>query len=126
MSKVGRNDPCPCGSGKKYKKCCEKKANVPFFQKKEIKHIQAKGVSSVFQNALSSQKAEEPKSVKETEQVKEAAEKDQAEDKKETEEIKKPKKIKAENKAVKKEKVKKTETIVKKVKPEEKETDKKD
>jgi len=32
--KVGRNDPCPCGSGKKYKKCCinkehEKKVN-PF------------------------------------------------------------------------------------------------
>lgn len=22
MSKPGRNDPCPCGSGKKYKKCC--------------------------------------------------------------------------------------------------------
>lgn len=21
-SKVGRNDPCPCGSGRKYKKCC--------------------------------------------------------------------------------------------------------
>lgn len=21
-AKVGRNDPCPCGSGKKYKKCC--------------------------------------------------------------------------------------------------------
>jgi len=21
--KVGRNDPCPCGSGKKYKKCCK-------------------------------------------------------------------------------------------------------
>jgi preprotein translocase subunit SecA len=20
--KVGRNDPCPCGSGKKYKNCC--------------------------------------------------------------------------------------------------------
>ncbi|MEC4051728.1 SEC-C metal-binding domain-containing protein [Myroides odoratimimus] len=20
--KVNRNDPCPCGSGKKYKKCC--------------------------------------------------------------------------------------------------------
>ncbi|HOG24499.1 MAG TPA: SEC-C metal-binding domain-containing protein [Candidatus Omnitrophota bacterium] len=19
---MGRNDPCPCGSGKKYKKCC--------------------------------------------------------------------------------------------------------
>ncbi len=24
--KVGRNDPCPCGSGKKYKKCCGKEA----------------------------------------------------------------------------------------------------
>jgi preprotein translocase subunit SecA len=22
IAKVGRNDPCPCGSGKKYKKCC--------------------------------------------------------------------------------------------------------
>ena len=21
--KTGRNDPCPCGSGKKFKKCCE-------------------------------------------------------------------------------------------------------
>lgn len=21
-SKIGRNDPCPCGSGKKYKNCC--------------------------------------------------------------------------------------------------------
>jgi len=25
--KIGRNDPCPCGSGKKYKKCCEGKAS---------------------------------------------------------------------------------------------------
>ena len=25
--KVGRNDPCPCGSGKKYKKCCVKADN---------------------------------------------------------------------------------------------------
>ena len=23
--KVGRNDPCPCGSGKKYKQCCGRK-----------------------------------------------------------------------------------------------------
>ena len=27
-SKVGRNDPCPCGSGKKYKKCCGAAANL--------------------------------------------------------------------------------------------------
>jgi tetratricopeptide (TPR) repeat protein len=25
MTKTGRNDPCPCGSGKKYKLCCLKK-----------------------------------------------------------------------------------------------------
>ena len=25
--KVGRNDPCPCGSGKKYKKCCGSSAS---------------------------------------------------------------------------------------------------
>jgi hypothetical protein len=23
MKKIGRNDPCHCGSGKKFKKCCE-------------------------------------------------------------------------------------------------------
>ncbi len=28
MSKIGRNDPCPCGSGKKYKKCCMEKVEV--------------------------------------------------------------------------------------------------
>lgn len=25
MAKIGRNTPCPCGSGKKYKHCCENK-----------------------------------------------------------------------------------------------------
>lgn len=25
VEKAGRNDPCPCGSGKKYKQCCLKK-----------------------------------------------------------------------------------------------------
>lgn len=33
--KVGRNDPCPCGSGKKYKQCCFKLAH----QKKKIKAV---------------------------------------------------------------------------------------
>jgi hypothetical protein len=28
MPDVGRNDPCPCGSGKKYKKCCEAKTQL--------------------------------------------------------------------------------------------------
>lgn len=30
MSKIGRNDPCTCGSGKKYKKCCyDKPESIP-------------------------------------------------------------------------------------------------
>ncbi len=32
MTKAGRNDPCPCGSGKKHKKCCLlKQQNLPNF-----------------------------------------------------------------------------------------------
>ena len=27
MAKPGRNDQCPCGSGRKYKKCCEAKTS---------------------------------------------------------------------------------------------------
>ena len=34
--KVGRNDPCPCGSGLKYKKCCLGKANTGHTNLKEI------------------------------------------------------------------------------------------
>ncbi|HIT54889.1 TPA: SEC-C domain-containing protein, partial [Candidatus Galligastranaerophilus intestinigallinarum] len=25
---IGRNDPCPCGSGKKFKKCCMLKEGI--------------------------------------------------------------------------------------------------
>ena len=28
VEKVGRNEPCPCGSGKKYKKCCDSKSHL--------------------------------------------------------------------------------------------------
>jgi preprotein translocase subunit SecA len=28
-TKIGRNDPCPCGSGKKYKYCCMRKGLSP-------------------------------------------------------------------------------------------------
>jgi SWIM/SEC-C metal-binding protein len=27
--KVGRNDACPCGSGQKFKRCCERRASPP-------------------------------------------------------------------------------------------------
>jgi hypothetical protein len=31
MNSIGRNDPCPCGSGKKYKKCCLRVSGKDFF-----------------------------------------------------------------------------------------------
>jgi methionyl aminopeptidase len=36
MVKIGRNDPCPCGSGKKYKKCCLGEQAAP------LKELQAR------------------------------------------------------------------------------------
>lgn len=44
--KVGRNDPCPCGSGEKYKNCCVKKGEA-FLRKMakkkgKLKHKEAK------------------------------------------------------------------------------------
>ncbi len=38
--KVGRNDPCPCGSGKKNKKCCLEKSKVSDLGYKRISKIQ--------------------------------------------------------------------------------------
>lgn len=40
--KVGRNDPCPCGSGKKYKKCCLKKDHLYRKKKQEPLAVQTK------------------------------------------------------------------------------------
>jgi hypothetical protein len=28
MAKVGRNAPCPCGSGRKFKKCCREEKHI--------------------------------------------------------------------------------------------------
>ena len=36
---VGRNDLCPCGSGKKYKKCCLQKENVTQIQEYKIERF---------------------------------------------------------------------------------------
>ncbi|WP_341356984.1 SEC-C metal-binding domain-containing protein [Rossellomorea sp. y25] len=43
MSTVGRNEPCPCGSGKKYKKCCEKEnvVNIDTLVSQELDVLQA-------------------------------------------------------------------------------------
>ena len=38
MEKIGRNDPCSCGSGKKFKKCCEAQRPLSRF------HLQNEGM----------------------------------------------------------------------------------
>ena len=35
FNKIGRNDPCPCGSGKKYKNCCLSKGEYEGLQNKQ-------------------------------------------------------------------------------------------
>ena len=52
MARIGRNDLCPCGSGKKYKKCCVDKqaAQTPIQTEppsvnREVKKIQASAVA---------------------------------------------------------------------------------
>jgi len=39
-TKLGRNDPCPCGSGLKYKRCClAKRAAAPFTQEERVSAV---------------------------------------------------------------------------------------
>lgn len=40
MSKPGRNDPCSCGSGKKYKKCCINKEAAAVAERRRLHHEQ--------------------------------------------------------------------------------------
>ena len=63
MQKIGRNDPCPCGSGKKFKACCWKK-NQPAGKKSfTAKNLTGKALSigKTFSSALSPKPKEEPK-----------------------------------------------------------------
>ena len=56
MKKIGRNDPCPCGSGKKFKKCCESKMIGKRFMASKIDTTglmqKSSGLSSLFQRAM--------------------------------------------------------------------------
>ena len=40
MNKIGRNDPCPCGSGKKYKHCCRIKSEHPSSNSRASKYVE--------------------------------------------------------------------------------------
>jgi tetratricopeptide (TPR) repeat protein/SAM-dependent methyltransferase len=53
MSKTGRNDPCPCGSGKKYKQCCMQLDRV---QTAEVRPEEV-SIPEAFQTALEHHRA---------------------------------------------------------------------
>jgi tetratricopeptide (TPR) repeat protein len=47
MSKPGRNDPCPCGSGKKYKKCCEAQEHAAALSRLETRRATEEAAMAV-------------------------------------------------------------------------------
>ncbi|HEV3270340.1 MAG TPA: SEC-C metal-binding domain-containing protein [Candidatus Rhabdochlamydia sp.] len=57
MNKTGRNDLCPCGSGKKFKKCCESKGKTKALNPERVSLQQppmsSGKVSSLFQRTKS-------------------------------------------------------------------------
>ncbi len=55
MHRVGRNDPCPCGSGKKYKKCCLTKTSIQptEFLYKKLRQLEDKLVEKLMHHAKS-------------------------------------------------------------------------
>jgi SEC-C motif len=48
MPDVGRNDPCPCGSGKKYKKCCLNKSFSQVGKEDSIRHALVQELLKLF------------------------------------------------------------------------------
>ncbi len=52
MKRVGRNDPCPCGSGKKYKTCCLASASASDFQYRRFRQTHAALIPKLTQFAF--------------------------------------------------------------------------
>lgn len=82
MSKIGRNDPCPCGSGKKYKKCClakDEEAQQAARQKEmaDAKVAQEQRISEQKEKLISSVAAPE-KELRKTQKLKLAEKKRKA------------------------------------------------
>jgi uncharacterized protein len=61
MQKVRRNDPCPCGSGQKYKKCCESKSPLKKINAQLLTPNQASTVNALFRGRLAIPKPPEEK-----------------------------------------------------------------
>ncbi|CAM3386443.1 SEC-C metal-binding domain-containing protein [Marinicrinis lubricantis] len=54
MKKIGRNQPCPCGSGKKYKKCCLEKDQAKLYNRPAaIAQAEEASVSAVTSKPVS-------------------------------------------------------------------------
>ena len=50
--KVGRNDPCPCGSGRTYKKCCQESLDEKDFHYRRWRRVEADLIPELFAYAL--------------------------------------------------------------------------
>ena len=53
MSKPNRNDPCPCGSGKKFKKCCESKGKLQNIEVQTSRNLLQEKTLSLFKKRTS-------------------------------------------------------------------------
>ncbi|MDB6059938.1 MAG: hypothetical protein JWM78_41 [Verrucomicrobiaceae bacterium] len=53
VTKIGRNDPCPCGSGKKYKQCCQRQNE----SQKEVKTVENLSTQNLIATAIEHQRA---------------------------------------------------------------------
>ena len=51
-TRVGRNDPCPCGSGRKYKKCCQVSVDETDFQYRRWRQVEAGLIPQLLAYAL--------------------------------------------------------------------------
>lgn len=51
MPKIYPNDPCPCGSGKKYKKCCQMKGSVKAYDINQIMQLNSPKYKKCIQEA---------------------------------------------------------------------------
>jgi uncharacterized protein len=66
VEKIGRNDPCPCGSGKKYKNCCLTKKklglkgmSVKWISKPQEKKVLPNLLERTFGNSIEEAKGSE-------------------------------------------------------------------
>jgi hypothetical protein len=86
MSQVGRNDPCPCGSGRKFKRCCLNKAQtgklylpgerdsalaklMRFSERREFEHQHKMALALFWGEWLSEEPDEDLEEVMDSEQV---------------------------------------------------------